>query len=453
MLNRLRAFAESTRSSLWFWPISMTTLGILLAQAMILLDQSAWIERQHLLATASDALGVVWLFGLGTAGARTLLATIAGSMITIAATVFSITIVALSLAAGQLGPRLLRTFMRDRGTQLSLGMFIATFAFCIVVLGVVHDDNTAPFVPRASATVALLLALGSLAVLIYFIHHVATSIQAPEVIAVVGSDLDDAIDQLYPAPLSASRKVVNPHAPPQVTDERGAIVRSSTSGYVQHIDLDALVEFAIEADLVVSLARRPGDHVIAGTTIATIWPQTKFDDAMGERVCQAFGFGRVRTPVQDLQFLINQLVEIAQRALSPGINDPSTAEACIDRLASALGKLAGRQLQPGHLADESGCTRLLVAHPDTFKSLLDAAFDPIRNYSRGSLQVGLKLAGAITELAHLAEGEEQHRALLEQALMIGRLTDALPELRDQQQLDAACQVAIDALSAASPPVE
>ena len=451
MLNRLRALVESTRSSLWFWPILMTTLGILLAQAMILLDQSAWIERQHLLATASDALGVVWLFGLGAAGARTLLATIAGSMITIAATVFSITIVALSLAAGQLGPRLLRTFMRDRGTQLSLGMFIATFAFCIVVLGVVHDDNTAPFVPRASSTVALLLALGSLAVLIYFIHHVATSIQAPEVIAVVGSDLDNAIEQLYPQPRSASSKVVDP--PPYEKDQRGAIVRSPTSGYVQRIDLDALVEFAIEADLVVSLARRPGDHVIAGTTIATIWPETKVNDAVGERVCQAFGFGRVRTPVQDLQFLINQLVEIAQRALSPGINDPSTAEACIDRLASALGKLAGRQLQPGHLADESGCTRLLVAHPDTFKSLLDAAFDPIRNYSRGSLQVGLKLAGAIAELGHLAKGEEQHRALLDQAVMIGRMTHALPESRDQQQLDAACQAAIDALSEAPPPVE
>jgi len=451
MLNRLRALVESTRSSLWFWPILMTTLGIVLAQAMILLDQSAWIERQHLLARASDALGVVWLFGLGAAGARTLLATIAGSMITIAATVFSITIVALSLAAGQLGPRLLRTFMRDRGTQLSLGMFIATFAFCIVVLGVVHDDNSAPFVPRASATVALLLALGSLAVLIYFIHHVATSIQAPEVIAVVGSDLDDAIQQLYPQPRSASSKVVDP--PPDAKDQRGAIVRSPTSGYVQHIDLDALLEFALEADLVVSLARRPGDHVIAGTTIATIWPATKVDDATGERVCQAFGFGRVRTPVQDLQFLINQLVEIAQRALSPGINDPSTAEACIDRLASALGKLAGRQLQPGHLADESGCTRLLVAHPDTFKSLLDAAFDPIRNYSQGSLQVGLKLAGAIAELAHLAQGEEQRLALLDQAMMIGRLIQALAESRDQQQLDAACQVAIDALSAASPPVE
>ena len=453
MLNRLRAFAESTRSSLWFWPILMTTLGIFLAQATILLDQSEWIKRQYLLSTASDALGVEWLFGLGAEGARSLLATIAGSMISIAATVFSITIVALSLAAGQLGPRLLRTFMRDRGTQLSLGMFIATFAFCIVVLGVVHGGDAAPFVPSASVTTALVLALGSLAVLIYFIHHVATSIQAPEVIAVVGSDLDDAIEELFPLPLSASGDGVNPDAPPRVTDKAGAIVRSPKSGYVQRIDMDALVELATEADLVVGLARRPGDHVIAGTVIATIWPQSKLDDERSERVCKAFGFGRVRTPVQDLQNLINQLVEIAQRALSPGINDPSTAEACIDRLASALGNLAGRQLQSGHLTDESGCTRLLVSRPDTFKSLLDAAFDPIRNYSGGSLQVGVKLAGAISDLAQLAQGEEQRRALLDQAEMIGRMTQVLPESRDRQRLDAACQVAILALRASSLPID
>jgi uncharacterized membrane protein len=343
--------------------------------------------------------------------------------------------------------------MRDRGTQLSLGMFIATFAFCIVVLGVVHGGNAAPFVPAASVTAAVVLALCSLAVLIYFIHHVATSIQAPEVIAVVGSDLDNAIEKLFPLPLSASRKDVNLRESPQANDDGGAIVRSTKSGYVQHIDMDALVELATEADLVVSLARRPGDHVITGTVIASIWPQTKLDDELGKRVCEAFGFGRVRTPVQDLQNLINQLVEIAQRALSPGINDPSTAEACIDRLASALGTLAGRQLQSGHLADDSGHTRVLVARRDTFKSLLDAAFDPIRNYSRGSLQVGLKLAGAISELAQLAQGEEQRRALLDQAMMIGRLTQALPESRDQHLLDTACKVAIDALSADSPPIE
>ena len=451
MLNRLRAFADSIRSSLWFWPILMTAFGIVLAQTMILLDQSAWIESQHLLSTASDRLGVVWLFGLGAEGARSLLATIAGSMISIAATVFSITIVALSLAAGQLGPRLLRTFMRDRGTQLSLGMFIATFAFCIVVLGVVHGGDTAPFVPAASATVAVVLALGSLAVLIYFIHHVAKSIQAPEVIAVVGSELDAAIVELFPLPLSATRDGVGPHAPPPAHDGSGATVRSPSSGYLQHIDLDALVEFAIEADLVVALARRPGDHVIAGTVIATIWPQTKFNDALVEHVCQAFGFGRVRTPVQDLQYLISQLVEIAQRALSPGINDPITAEACIDRLSSALGNLAGRQLRSGHLVDDSGRIRVLVSRPDTFKSLLDAAFDPIRNYSGGSLQVGLKLARAMAELAQIAQGEEQRRALLDQVGMIGRMSEVLTEPRDRQQLGAACQVAIRALNAPSFP--
>lgn len=453
MLNRLRALPDAIRSSLWFWPILMTTIGIVLAEAMVLLDQSEWIERQHLLSKASDALGVVWLFGLGAEGARALLATIAGSMISIAATVFSITIVALSLAAGQLGPRLLRTFMRDRGTQLSLGMFIATFAFCIVVLGVVHGGDAAPFVPSASVTAALVLALGSLAVLIYFIHHVATSIQAPEVIAVVGSDLDDAIDALFPLPLSATGSSANLQTPVRLHDGGGTIVCAPTSGYVQHIDMGALVALAVEADLIVSLARRPGDHVIAGTVIATVWPQTQFDDAWRKRVCKAFRFGRVRTPVQDLQVLISQLVEIAQRALSPGINDPGTAEACIDRLAAALGTLAGRQLQSGHLADDSGRTRLLVSRPDTFKSLLDAAFDPIRNYSAGSLQVGLKLAGVIAELAQLAQGEAQRQALLDQAEMVWRMTHAMTESGDRQKLDAACQVAIRALRAASPPAE
>lgn len=449
MLNRLRALAEATRSSLWFWPILMTALAILLAQAMILLDQSTWINRQQLLSKAAESMGVEWLFGLGAEGARALLATIAGSMISIAATVFSITIVALSLAAGQLGPRLLRTFMRDRGTQLSLGMFIATFAFCIIVLGVVHSGIDAPFVPGASVTAAVVLALGSLAVLIYFIHHVAKSIQAPEVIAVVGSDLDNAIEQTFPQPLAAPGEDDIVQAPPRLNPEDGVVVRSPASGYVQHIDMDGLVEFATEADLVVGLARRPGDHVIAGAVIATVWPKTKLDEAGRKRVCAGFAFGNVRTPGQDLKFLINQLVEIAQRALSPGINDPSTAEACIDRLASALGNLAGRQLQAGQLVDESGRTRLLVSSPDTFKSLLDAAFDPIRNYSGASLQVSLRLASAIADLAQLVQGREPRRALLDQAEMVGRLAETLSEPRDRQQLDAACQQAIRALGAAS----
>ena len=445
MLNRLRAFADSIRSSLWFWPVLMTSLAIALSQGLILFDQSLWIARQRAASAGSDTVGVAWIFGLGAEGARALLATIAGSMISIAATVFSITIVALSLAAGQLGPRLLRTFMRDRGTQLSLGMFVATFAFCIVVLGVVRGGDDAAFVPSVSVAAALVLALSSLAVLIYFIHHVAKSIQAPEVIAVVGSELDDAIETVFPEPVSSDGAGTEPIAPAARPDGDAKVVHSPRAGYVQQIDLDALLALASEADLVIALARRPGEHVLAGTAIATVWPAATLDDERKRRVCEAFAFGRVRTPVQDLQFLIQQLVEIAQRALSPGINDPATAEACIDRLAAALGTLAGRQQPSDQRADDAGRTRLIVARPDTFKALLDAAFDPIRNYSGGSLQVGLKLAGVLGELGHLARGEEQRRALLDQAEMVGRMTQALTEPRDRQQLAAACEAAMRSL--------
>lgn len=446
MFNRLSAISDAIRSSLWVWPILMTTLGLAAAQAMILLDQSGWVERR-LISAASERFGIDWLFGLGADGARSLLATIAGSMIAIAATVFSVTIVALSLAAGQMGPRLLRTFMRDRGTQLSLGTFIATFAFNIVLLGVVNGSGPRPFVPSASLTVAFVLALISLAVLIYFIHHVAKSIQAPQVIAVVGADLDEAIDKLYPRPASEAAEAggAGTLAPLAFHESDGAVVRSSRSGYIQHIDLESLVKLCTGADLVVGLARRPGDHVIAGTVLATIWPRARLDDDCGRRVREAFGFGHVRTPVQDVQFLINQLVEIAQRALSPGINDPSTAAACIDHLAAALGTLAGRRLQPPWLVDDAGVTRVVASRPDTFQSLVSAAFDPIRSYSGGSLQVCLRLVDVMAELAQLSLDVAQRRALMEQVGMIGRLSDSLKEPRDRERLEAACQSALHRL--------
>jgi uncharacterized membrane protein len=449
MFQRLRTIAESIRSSLWFWPVLMTSTAVALAQGAILLDQSGWIGRQQHLARVTDAFGATWLFGAGADGARSLLATIAGSMITIAATVFSITIVALSLAAGQLGPRLLRTFMRDRGTQLSLGMFIATFAFCIVVLGVVNSSGAASFVPKVSVTAALALSLTSLGVLIYFIHHVATTIQAPEVIAVVGDELEHAIEELFPQQVGAGvPDDAQARTPPVMTGTAGAEVRACASGYVQHIDAEALVELATQADTVIGLERRPGDHVIAGTVIARIWPQAKCTDTLCVQVHATMDVGAVRTPVQDVQFLINQLVEIAQRALSPGINDPSTAEACIDRLGVALGQLAQRRTPSPVRFDASGEPRLVVARADTFKSLLDATFDPIRNYSGGCLQVSVRLAQLLSELAQLVAGDEQRQALLEQALMIQRGAQDLHEIRDRQRVEDACRRAVSALQRA-----
>ncbi len=451
MFERVRNVLEAIRTSLWVLPVLMTAVAMALAQGMILVDQSGWLDRHPGFGTLSEHLGMKWLFGTGVESARSLLATIGGSMVAIAATVFSITVVVLSLAAGQMGPRLLRTFMRDRGTQASLGMFIATFAYCIIVLGIVDASGATPFVPKASVSVALVLALTSLAVLIYFVHHVAKSIQAPEVISVVGKELEEAVDRLFPEQLGDDPAAEAKGAAPRLPDSFGQTslpIRSRASGYLQLIDGEALVKLAAAADIIVWLRRRPGDHVIAGTEIARVWPGTKCTDDLGQRVRGAMELGRVRTPVQDVLFPVNQLVEIAQRALSPGINDPITAEACIDYLGSALGKLAQRGTPSGFRVDQEGKLRL-VARRDTFESILGAAFDPIRNDARTSFRVSLRMGDVIVELAQLTRTPEQRQALVDQAQMIQRGAQDLREERDRVAVEDRCRQAIAALSGAT----
>jgi len=397
MLGRLLTYVEAIRGSLWLWPGLFALAALLLARATIGLDRSDWV----------DAHEIAWLFGSGSVGARTVLATVATAMISIAATVFSVTIVALSLAAGQMGPRLLRTFMRDRATQASLGLFIATFAYCVTVLGVVDATGPEQFVPRASVTTALALSFLSLSVLIYFIHHVAASIQAPSVIRVVGQELELAIARLYPeevgdddperaateGPASSDRT-----APPMA--EPGALVRAAQSGYVQFVDGDALVELAHRSDLLIRLKRAPGDFAIAGTALAEVVPAERVTTDLTSQLRDAIACGPVRTPVQDALYLVGQLVEIAQRALSSGINDPTTAEACIDRLGSALGTLLQRRIPSPLRADAEGTLRL-VAPRAGFGSFVAAIFDPIRNCDGCNRQVLLRLAALLSELGPL----------------------------------------------------
>lgn len=452
MLRKARQAIDSIRSSLWFWPVVLSALAMTLAQGTILLDHSNWLERNSGIEQLSIRFGTTWLFGAGIDGARSLLATIATAMVTIAATVFSITIVALSLAAGQMGPRLLRTFMRDRGTQASLGMFIATFAFCVVVLGVVDASGPTPFIPRASVSTALVLALASLAVLIFFIHHVAVSIQAPQVIAVVGAELEQAMDGLYPEKLGSGERAVPMAVEPELAEDfmqNATPVDSPESGYLQGIDGEALMELALQADVVIWAPRAPGDFVIAGTELVRVWPGGKYAPELAEQIRSAFTFGVVRSPVQDVRFLVDQLVEIAQRALSPGINDPITAQACIDRLGAALGKLAQRRMPSPLRLGPDGKLRV-IAKSESFRSIVDAAFDPIRNYSASCPQVSLRLGSVVAELAQLSSTSEQREALREQALMIQRGAAQLREPRDRKAVEAQCSLAIRALTGTRP---
>lgn len=447
MVAGARRIFDSIRSSLWFWPVVLSVASIALAQGTILLDQSGWLDSNTQVARLTDRFGTTWLFGAGINSARSLLATIAAAMVTIAATVFSITIVALSLAAGQMGPRLLRTFMRDRGTQASLGMFIATFAFCIVVLGVLDASGPKPFVPRVAVSSAFVLALASLAVLIFFIHHVAVAIQAPEVIAVVGRELQQAMEEVFPEMLGDDERAAPSAAQPELPErfmQDSAPIGAPVSGYLQVIDGAALIQIAHKADIVIWLARSPGDYVIAGTELLRVWPGERIETKLHKGLYAAFTFGGVRTPVQDVHFLLNQLVEIAQRALSPGINDPITAQACIDQIGAALGKVAQRRMPSSLRVDADGHLRV-VAKSTSFRTLVDAAFDPIRNYSASSLQVSLRLGSVIEDLGQLAATAEQRSALLDQVQMIQRGAAQLIEERDRKAVEAQCLRAAQAL--------
>ncbi|MEO7387546.1 MAG: DUF2254 family protein [Gammaproteobacteria bacterium] len=437
MFGRLMTTVEVVRSSLWFWPVVLSAMAIMLAQGTIGLDHTRWLEERDL----------TWLFGSGIADARSLLATVAAAMISIAATVFSITIVALSLAAGQLGPRLLRTFMRDRGTQVSLGMFIATFAFCVSVLGVLDASGKEPFVPRASVSLAMVLALTCLAVLIYFIHHVAYSIQASTVIRVVGEELAEALARLYPrkVPPGDRTGADSRLASPAVLPTTWSSVTAETSGYIQYVNDRAIVELAERIDALIILAREPGAYVIAGTEIARIGPSHRNIPEVIDAIRGAISCGSIRTPMQDPLYLVNQIVEIAQRALSPGINDPSTAETCIDQLGSALGDLLQREIPVPIHRGEQGAVRLMACGAD-FARFVAAVFDPIRNYSRGCRQVSLRMADLIGQLAPLTRSDAQREPLVEQATRLQRAAADLPEPDDRRAVEEACGRAFEALA-------
>jgi uncharacterized membrane protein len=329
MKSRLLSLWESLRTSFWFVPTLMAVASVGLAFSTVRLDSSV-IGK-----TVASSIGFLWSGGAD--GARSLLSTVASSMITVAGTVFSITITALVLASGQFGPRLLRNFTRDLGNQLVLGTFVATFLYCLLVLRTVRGAQEGDVVPYLSVTLGVLLAAASIGVLIYFIDHIAASIQAENLIAVVGDELKQNIARLYPAHPGerADDWVAETPSTPAST------VRSEKSGYVQAIDRDGLVAAAEEAGLLVQALRRPGDFVSCGDALLLAWASGKeLGEDQSARLREAFSLGTRRTPTQDVRYGVHQLTEIASRALSPGINDPFTAMGCTDWLVDALADAA-----------------------------------------------------------------------------------------------------------------
>lgn len=418
----------------------MACLAVALAVTAVELDKAVpddWLQ------------GLGWSYTGGADGASLLLATVAGSMIAIAGTVFSMTLVVLSLASSQLGPRLLRNFMRDTANQVVLGTFVATFVYCLLVLRTVRRADEVTFVPHLSVSVGVLLAIVSIGVLIYFIHHVSVSIQADEVVARVGRELQDGIDRLFPDDLGkpgsdAGRAPGEAELPAAFAREARA-VGALDDGYLQLIDTDALMALASQEDLLLRLERRPGHYLDKGGALVMVWPGDRVTEALAGKMNAAFVLGNQRTAAQDVEFSFQQLVEIAVRALSPGINDPFTAIACVDRLGSALCRLARRDLPSPLRFDEQGRLRL-VAPGSTFAGIVDTAFNQIRQGARSNPAVAIRMLEAIARIAgHLQLAQDAACLQRHAGMIVAGAREAVPEANDRLAVEARFAAATKAL--------
>jgi uncharacterized membrane protein len=430
---------DRVRSSFWFLPAVMAVGAMVLAFATVAMDARVtdWLT-----------LNWGWTFSGGAEGASNLLGTIAGSMITIAGVVFSMTLVALSLTSSQLGPRLLRTFMRDTATQAVLGTFVATFLYCLLVLRTIRRVEA--FVPHLSVTLGVLLAVVSVGVLIYFIHHVSVSIQANEIVARVGTELIEEMERLFPESIGRGAPRI-PAEPPDAGfldafSREARPIESDGDGYLQLVDGEALMALAMQEDVVIRVERRPGHFVVATRPLALVWPGNRVTAQLKERINSAFALGKQRTSGQDIEFAVSQLVEIAIRALSPGVNDPFTAITCVDRLGSALCRLAQRDMPSPYRYDPQDQLRVITP-VFTFPDVTDTAFNQIRQYGRSSAAVTIRLLETIAEVARFAHRPEDRAALLRHANMIARGShDGLPEDEDRQEVEKRFQSANQLLS-------
>ncbi len=413
---------DSLRASYWFVPTLMAIGSVLLSAATLALDG----------ALGSNVLGSIYTGG--PEGARGVLAVIATSMITVAGVTFSIALASMALASAQFGPRLLRNFMRDQGNQIVLGTFLATFLFSLLVLlSVRSGDEGEAFVPTISIGTAVLLTLASTSVLIYFIHHAATLIQVAHIVASVTSDLERDIDHSF---TDKPTETGTDGPPPRLPSGAGAVIAARGTGYVEVVDTAALVGLMDRHDMLIRLVRHPGSFVVPGDVLAEVWPPEGVDVHLRHSVREAFILGSQRTEQQDVGFAIQQLVQIALRALSPAINDPFTAAMCVDRLGAVMTRVVGRPV-PSPYRFRHGRLRAIVTVL-SFDHLLGSAFSEIRRNARMQLGLSIRLLTTLAAIAAKASRSEDRAAIAAEAgLIVDGFTVESLLPAERTQLEAA----------------
>lgn len=418
-------FFKELLATFWFLPVLIIGFSILLSVGLVYLDSMVTLSHEgwlrFFLVNSSDS-------------ARSILSTISGAMIGVAGTVFSVTLVALTLASSQFGPRLIKNFMYVKLNQVVLGSYVSTYLYCLLVLNALKDNDDYSFIPSLSILAAILAAMANIILLIVFIHQIAISIQADKVISDISDFISKQIETLFPEKMGEEKEHEGK------TEIVAAIagykfitgIKSPKNGYLQYIDSKALIAGMTDEKALLELHYRPGSFLVKGLEIGKFYSNKNLEEDSLESVLDHFVIGEIKTAEQDLEFSIHQMVEIAARALSSGVNDPYTAMVCIDNLASTMCYLAQAEFPSKYRFDEEGTLRIIADVLD-FEGVLDASFNQIRQFSAGSTAVIIRLMEALITIIGFTKKESNRKAVLKHAEMV--LDLGKRDIKEKNDLD------------------
>jgi uncharacterized membrane protein len=393
---------DRLKVSFWFAPVVMSLASILLAWLMYRLDvhiPNEALQSSRLVLSGSPVELRSMLIGMAT------------TILTTAGVVFTLLTLPLSTVAAQYGSRLLRVFLGDRTTQLVLGMFVATFVYCLAAALSIPPLEVEPDGPQLTATVGLVLMLGTFASIILLIQHISTMLQAPNIAAAAGAELRDVV--LVEIPETVRKDTGNQtsqDAQKDLAEAEAFRVRVEETGYIEFVDPETVFSLARESNLVIRLLRKPGHFVRRNEVVALVWPASRVDEQLAGQIRRVFRLGNTRTPTQDIVYAVNQLVEMAVRAMSPAINDPFTAMTCLEYIGEGLVLFIQQGERDPCYYDQDGRLHL-VFEPVTCKELFNAAFDMLRHASSDNASVLSSMLEVIDKIGQEAKSTETRQEL------------------------------------------
>ncbi|WP_262029202.1 DUF2254 domain-containing protein [Microvirga sp. Mcv34] len=410
-MERIRNIIVLLRGQLWILPLILSVLALGLAYWVLTFGPS--------LLEGWGGGELWWIYGGDASSARGLLSSLLSGLMTMFSLVVSVTFVILTLAANQLGPRLVPNFMGDRQIQAVIGLFLGTILYVLFVLRSLNEQLGSEGVPHAAVTIGSVLTVVCLFALLFYVHKVARAIVADNIVARVAHDLHNNVRSMLPETGEGDG------AMPDDIPPKAGTVSLGRSGYIQVIDYDRLVSVACREGALLEVKVRAGHFVLAGGEHVVVHAVRPLDNETVAAIRDAAVIGEERSPAQDLEHGLRQLVEIALRALSPGINDPHTAMAVLDRLGAALEEIFQRSLPPTLLHDPQGAVRVIARRSDV-QGLSDAAFDPIRQAGQEIPAVLIRMADVLGQLASIVRRREARDAVVQH---LGKLVETAEAAR------------------------